>query len=84
LAVIAVALVSLGMGGSCTTLVIRAPVATTLHQAGNVYVEIALPLTGDPATLVVNLDNGTTTTSVVGMLSRYGTTVSAFRSALRG
>ena len=60
------------LGGSCSGLVIDAPLATTLYQAGNIDVEIRLPWAADPATLVVNLDNGTTATDVRGFLSLSG------------
>jgi len=73
-AVAAVAFASMGVN-SCAGLAIRAPLATTLYQAGDVDVEIQLPFTADPATLVVNLSNGTTTTDVKGYLTLTGVTL---------
>jgi hypothetical protein len=73
--VVAAAVASMGFG-SCSGLVIRAPLATTLHQAGSVDVKIQLPWAADPATLVVNLYDGTTTTDVRGFLSLAGVTAS--------
>jgi hypothetical protein len=69
---VAVAAAIASLGGSCSGLVIRAPLATTLYQAGNVDVEIQIPWAADLATLVVNLDDGTTTTDVTGFLSLSG------------
>jgi len=73
---VAVAAAIVSMGGSCSGLVIRAPLATTLYQAGKVDVEIQIPWAADLATLVVNLDNGTTTTDVTGFLSLSGAKLS--------
>ena len=73
--VVAAAVASMGIN-SCSGLAIRAPLATTLYQAGTVDVEIQIPWAADPATLVVNLYDGTTTTSVTGLLSLSGVTAS--------
>jgi hypothetical protein len=69
------ALASSGFNG-CAGYTFISPGADTLHLAGLVDVEIGLPVTATPSSLLVHHDNGTTIADVTAPLTISGTTAS--------
>jgi hypothetical protein len=81
LALIAFAMLSSGFNG-CAQVTVITPGEDVLHQAGLIDIDIELPFSAVPATLVVVHNNGTISTDVTSSMTLNGRNVMGQLSAL--